>query len=414
METSKFLADFGKFGINLGLERIDQLLQDLGYPQHQVPTIHVAGTNGKGSVCAFLRQILQAADFRVGCFISPHLIDWRERITINGSWIEKEDFINSLARVKEVILPDQLPTQFEVITAAAWCYFAQQKVDIAVIETGLGGRLDATNVQSQPLVSVITSISMDHWQRLGNSLAAIAAEKAGIIKYKRPVVVGELAESAKLVIAQKARDCEAEITWVKAALAQKGGASWQGLEYQLGLLGKHQLINSALAIATIQVLQSQGWQIPEMAIKTGLANTKWLGRLQNLKYNGREIWLDGAHNLAAAEALRDFFDQSFSLVPRFWVIGILETKDWQGMLKSLLQPGDRLYAVPVPEHQTCDPQVLAAYAEAILGQNSKSFTTWQEGLNLALADCDSTNPVILCGSLYLVGACLQSQEFQYE
>jgi dihydrofolate synthase / folylpolyglutamate synthase len=411
METGDFLAGFGKFGINLGLERIDQLLQDLGSPHQKVPTVHVAGTNGKGSVCAFLSQILQNAGFRVGRYISPHLIDWRERITINGKWIAENDFKAALAQVDRVILAEHLPSQFEVITAAAWWYFAQQKVDIAIIETGLGGRLDATNVV-EPLVAVITSISMDHWQRLGNTLAAIAGEKAGIIKHKRPVVVGELPREAELVIAQKARHCEAEITWVKAAIAHPGGASWQGLDFQLGLLGKHQLINSALAIATIQVLQSQGWKISETVIQTGLAGTKWLGRLQILEYNGQQIWLDGAHNLAAAAALRSFFDQSFPQVPRSWVIGILATKDWRGMLQAILEPGDRLYAVPVPDRQTCDPEDLAIFGSGILNY-SQSFNTWQEGLATALAE-NNGNPAILCGSLYLVGACLQSQKFDYE
>jgi dihydrofolate synthase/folylpolyglutamate synthase len=195
MNTIKFLADLNKFGICLGLERIEQILQDLGNPEQKVPIIHIAGTNGKGSVCAFLSKILIDAGYRVGCYTSPHLVDWRERITINGDWIKVEQFEAALAKVNQVILPDAMPTQFEVVTAAAWWYFAQQQVDIAVIETGLGGRLDATNVVERPLVSVITSISMDHWQRLGNSLTAIASEKAG------PAISYGLGQGATIVAA---------------------------------------------------------------------------------------------------------------------------------------------------------------------------------------------------------------------
>jgi dihydrofolate synthase/folylpolyglutamate synthase len=301
-----------------------------------------------------------------------------------------------------------MPTQFEVVTAAAWWYFAQQQVDIAVIETGLGGRLDATNVVERPLVSVITSISMDHWQRLGNSLTAIASEKAGIIKYRSPVAVGELPPEAKLVIANKAKDCESEICWVEPALPSSKGATWRGFDYDLALLGKHQLANSALAIATIQKLQAQGWHITDRSIKSGLSSTKWQARLQLFNYKEQPIWLDGAHNLAAAEVLRQFFDQEYAGNPCAWVIGILETKDWQGILKALLKPSDRLYAVKVPDHQSCDPKNMASLADRILVQKSYIAEDWQDGLNQALSDRKDDYPVILSGSLYLVGACLQN------
>jgi dihydrofolate synthase / folylpolyglutamate synthase len=408
MYPNRFLTDFDKFGICLGLERINQLLLDLGDPQMNVPIIHVAGTNGKGSVCAFLSHILIKAGYRVGRYTSPHLIDWRERITVDNVWIGIEDFKIALSKVNEVILSDSMPTQFEVVTAAAWWYFSQQQVDIAVIETGLGGRLDATNVVERPLVSVITSIGMDHWQRLGNSLGAIAGEKAGIIKEKRPVVVGELPLEAREVIEEKARNCGSEITLVESAFPQNGGALWQDFEYQSGLLGKHQLINSAISIATIRVLRSQGWKVSDSDLKSGLANTRWPGRLQNLKYNSQDLWLDGAHNLEAAKALRDFFDQEFFGQSCSWVIGILETKDWKGMLKALLKPGDSLYAVSVPDHQSCDPQVLANFGGHLLEHKPQTYLNWQDGLIAAFIDRKGSSLTILCGSLYLVGACLQT------
>jgi len=184
MTIDSLLQPFQRFGVNLGLERIKNLLEILGNPQDKIPIIHVTGTNGKGSVCAYLSSILSTAGYKVGRYISPHLIDWTERISINGENIETATIENLLKYIQSLIDPQQeSPTQFEVITAAAWLYFAQEKVDIAVMEVGLGGRLDATNVCAQPLVTVITSISREHWQNLGPTVADIAGEKAGILKF---------------------------------------------------------------------------------------------------------------------------------------------------------------------------------------------------------------------------------------
>ncbi|MFZ4556767.1 MAG: bifunctional folylpolyglutamate synthase/dihydrofolate synthase, partial [Pseudanabaena sp.] len=300
----EYLASFDKFGIHLGLERIQQLLHTLGNPHQQVPIIHVAGTNGKGSVCAFLLSILQVAGYRVGRYTSPHLLDWRERITINGEWISNQDLLAALDRVESAIAPEFPPTQFEVITAAMWWYFAEKTVDIAIIETGLGGRLDGTNVCDRPLVSAITSIGLDHCQQLGNTLAAIASEKAGIIKPKCPVVIAENAPEAIAALQNKVLECDALVTWVKSATKTATGAIWQGFEYPLPLLGQHQLMNSALAIAVIHSLRNQGWQISDDAIRLGMAKTEWAGRLQwiEFKLNGSscKILIDGAHNVAAA------------------------------------------------------------------------------------------------------------------
>lgn len=423
LTPAEFLASFGKFGIHLGLERIQQLLNDLDNPHKQVPIIHVAGTNGKGSVCAYLSAILQAAGYRVGRYISPHLVDWRERITINADWISSQDLLEALLQVQQVIRPDSIPTQFEVITAAAWWYFAQQQVDIAVIETGLGGRLDATNVCDRPLVSVITSISMDHWQRLGSTLAAIATEKAGIIKPDCPVVVGELPIEAKTAIAAKISECQSPVTWVAAAEPSQGGARWQGVEYSMPLLGEHQLLNSAIAIATVQVLQAQGWQITDTAIIAGMAKTQWQGRLQWAEYRRGsqtfKLLLDGAHNVAAAIYLRQFVDQAFPDQRRSWVIGMLDTKDHEGILQALLRADDLLFTVPLAGHQTADPQWLAKLGKSKLTQPPTSYTDLQSALDAAFQRIAATSTldqvtnsdlVILCGSLYLVGEFLQLQD----
>ncbi len=423
--AEEFLDRFGKFGIHLGLERIQQLLADLGNPHTRVPIVHVAGTNGKGSVCAYLSSILQTAGYRVGRYISPHLINWRERICINSQWISNEDLIEALLQVDRAIIPAQMPTQFEVITAAAWWYFAQQQVDIAVIETGLGGRLDATNVCDRPLASVITSISMEHWQRLGSTLGAIAAEKAGIIKPRCPAIIGEVPEEAKAVIAAKIRDCDAPVTWVNAAIKTTTGAEWQGISYPLSLLGRHQLINSAIALATIQSLQQQGWDINQATIEQGMRQTQWQGRLQWIEYRlndrSHKLLIDGAHNVAAAEYLREFVDEAFPQKRIHWIVGMLNTKDSQGILKALLRKEDMLSAVPVPSHQTADPQELVDIGNLILKQPAISYPDLRSALEAAFVNSDSLFPaetpcdrdtyrcdlVVLCGSLYLVGELLR-------
>ncbi|PZO36549.1 MAG: bifunctional folylpolyglutamate synthase/dihydrofolate synthase [Pseudanabaena frigida] len=411
----EFLASFDKFGIHLGLERIQQLLKDLGNPHQQFPVIHIAGTNGKGSVCAFLLSILQTAGYRVGRYTSPHLLDWRERITINGEWISNEDLLTALQEVEAAIAPKFPSTQFEVITAAMWWYFAKQEVDIAILETGLGGRLDATNVCDRPLVCAITSIGLDHCQQLGNTLGAIASEKAGIIKPKCPVVIAESDPEAIAALQAKATECDAPITWVNAATRTATGTIWQGFEYPLPLLGNHQLINSAIAIAVIQSLRTQGWQISDEAIRTGMANTQWAGRLQWIEFNlngkPRKILIDGAHNVAAAEYLRQFVDASFPNQRKLWVMGILNTKDQAGILKALLHPDDLLFPVPVPNPATTSPRDLAKLVTTILKTPPQPYSSLELGLKAAFADRRSQDIVILCGSLYLVGQFL-SQTFE--
>jgi dihydrofolate synthase / folylpolyglutamate synthase len=423
MDPDEFLASFGKFGIHLGLDRITQLLADLGNPHDRVTVIHVAGTNGKGSVCAYLSSIMEAAGYRVGRYTSPHLIDWRERICMNSEWIRSEDLLEALMQVKQAIQPQHPPTQFEVITAAAWWYFADRKVDIAIIETGLGGRLDATNVCNCPIVSVITSISMEHWQRLGSTLAAIASEKAGIIKKSRPVIIGELPPEAAAEMRAKAEANNAPITWVCAAREltsdanMENLATWEGITYPLALSGKHQLMNSAIALATIQSLKSQGWQISDAAITEGMRSTKWLGRLQWVEYardsedknripqtKKYKLLIDGAHNVAAAECLRDFVDRAFPNQPRCWVVGMLDTKDHLGILKALLEKSDRLITVPVPSHQTVDPDLIAQLGATLLQEPPKAYSDLELGLEAAFSESTlEDRPVILCGSLYLIG-----------
>ena len=413
---SSLLDPFQRFGVHLGLDRIKKLLADLDNPHLKVPIIHVAGTNGKGSVCAYLSSILTEAGYRVGRYTSPHLVDWTERIYLNGQTIPDAELVTILQDIQSAIAPDrESPTQFEVITAAAWLYFARSQVDIAVIEVGLGGRLDATNVKDEALVSIITSLSREHWQRLGPTIADIAWEKAGVIKPNCPVVAGKLPQSAMEVVKARAEELEAPLTIVEPATeikiagdSQTNWAKYQDLKYPLPLLGDVQLSNSAIAIATLENLQQQGWDIPELAIQTGMNKTRWKGRLQWTTWKNNPLLIDGAHNPAAAIALRHYVNTLNK--PVIWVMGMLSTKDHEDVLEVLLKPNDELHLVPVPDHSTAAPEALAAIANRVCPRLHKCQTHADvfTALDIAMASkSDGDRLTVLCGSLYLVGHFLQ-------
>ncbi len=400
------LKPLQRFGVHLGLERIETLLNALDNPQQQVPIIHVAGTNGKGSVCAYLSSILSAAGYKVGRYTSPHLVNWTERICINQEPIASEELEAILKQIQAAIDPNiESPTQFEVITAAAWLYFAKNKVDIAIIEVGLGGRLDATNVCSDPLVTIITSISREHWQRLGDTIAKIAYEKAGILKSNCPVVVGNLPSEANQVVVDRATSLNCPLVEIAGKssysdLKSLQRAKYEEIEYPLPLLGEVQLNNSACAIAAIQILQQKGWKISQNAIETGMSQTKWLGRVQWTTWQDRPILIDGAHNTAAASCLRNYVDTLDR--PVNWVMGMLTTKDHSEILQTLLRDGDRLFLVPVPEHSSAAPEELAALATNICPQLTE-IKTFPDLFTALEAAKDKETLTVLCGSLYLVG-----------
>lgn len=418
MSIDAILQKFELFGIKLGLESSYRLLANLGNPQQQVPIVHVAGSNGKGSVCAYLSAVLTEAGYRVGRYTSPHLIDWTERICLNDRPIAAAQLEQTLNQVVAAIQPNEpTPTQFEVITAAAWLYFAQQQVDIAVMEVGLGGRLDATNVVDRPLVTLITSLSREHWQRLGPTLADIAREKAGILKPGCPAILGSFPPDAKAVVDRRATELGCPTLYPEPARDLGNGyaeyktsaANAKSIQYRLPLQGAIQLQNSALAIAALQTLQQQGWDISEAAIVNGIAKTQWTGRLQWFGWNGHKILIDGAHNPASADVLRQYVD-TLERSPIHWVMGMLSTKDHADVFQALLREGDRLSIVPVPDHSTAAPEQLAALAQQICPAlaSCQVFADEVQALEAALPPASQPAPaqmplVVLCGSLYLIG-----------
>ncbi len=435
MNIDSVIQPLQRFGVHLGLDRIANLLGNLGNPHHQVPIIHIAGTNGKGSVCAYLSSVLTEAGYRTGRYTSPHLVDWTERICLNEQPISSEELSQLLEEVQAAIRPEnESATQFEVITAAAWLYFAQQQVDVAVVEVGLGGRLDATNVCLEPLVTIITSISREHWQQLGPTVADIAREKAGILKPGCPVVVGGLPLEAEEVVRSRALELQCPIfTPQPAREIATGWAEYQTfqnsklIKYPLALAGQIQLANSALAIAALEILQQQGWQmaiaaleilqqqgwqISEEAIINGMAKTKWPGRMQWTTWKNHQLLLDGAHNTAAAQVLRQYVDSldAVNHNPVTWVMGMFADKDHADIFTSLLRPGDRLFLVPIPVESwpgrtSADLQELANLAYSLCPQLSDRqihpdlFTALEAATSIATTD----DLIVLCGSLYLVG-----------
>jgi dihydrofolate synthase/folylpolyglutamate synthase len=314
-QAVEFFHSFLKFGINPGLERIKALCEKLGNPQNELKFIHVAGTNGKGSTSAMIAEILKLASYKVGLFTSPYVVDFRERIQINGQMIEKEQLAGIAQKIKKVVYALALegiePTEFEVITAAAFLYFAQSKCDVVVLEVGLGGRLDSTNIIKTPLLSIITSISLDHINILGSTIEQIALEKCGIIKEGGITVsYPEQLEAAKRVITETAYKMNNKLIIPKIENIQiinediRGTkAQIDGIDLTIPLIGEHMVKNCSVAVAAARALNSTGLKVSDENISAGVANTSIAARME--VFNDKSlILLDGGHNEGCAKALQ--------------------------------------------------------------------------------------------------------------
>ena len=397
----EFLHNLQWFGTTLGLENTFRLAELAGNPQNKLRFIHVAGTNGKGSTCAMLESIYRAAGLQVGLFTSPHLISFRERIQVNRELISEAD----VARLVDDIQPllkqfsrEHHPTFFEVVTVMALRHFAGQKCDLVIWETGLGGRLDATNIVT-PLASVITNIALDHQQWLGNTLEKIAAEKAGIIKAGVPVITAADQPEVLKVIGQIAREKNAPLNKVGQAsrLSRAGGTP------ALPLLGQHQKLNAAIAAETVKVLQKQ-IPVSEEQLRHGLSQLNWPGRLQLVDRGDQKILLDGAHNIASTESLRAALKENFPQANATLVLGILRDKDWPQMCEILAPIAKKIFTVPVSSERTASPTELA---EACGRANPKAEVTICSSLANALEITAAEKFLIVTGSLYLVGEAME-------
>ena len=385
-EAIDWLYELQLLGSKLGLENPRQLAALAGNPHQSIKIIHVAGTNGKGSVCAMLENIYRAAGYKTGLCTSPHLVSFRERIQVNREPIAEQEVVR-LTECAQALLrtfpAEQPPTFFEVITVMALEHFARARCDIVLLETGLGGRLDATNIVT-PIATVITPIALDHQQYLGETLAQIAAEKAGILKKGIPALSAPQPPEARAVLEKTA-----PITFVDA-------------EHATALAGKHQRQNAALAATTVGALQNT-MPVKTESIETGLANVHWPARGQVFERDGRKLLLDAVHNPASAEALRGVLAELHSEQRPTLMLGVLADKNWEQMVGVLAPVARRIVCVPVSSERILPPDELA---EECRKQNDCEVVA-APSLENGLAVVAKDDFVVITGSIYLLGEAMK-------
>ncbi len=400
---------------DLGRER--RLLASLGGPHRRYPSLHIAGTKGKGSVSALLASALRAQGHRTGLYTSPHLLRFTERIQVDGEEIPEWEVVRLVDRLKGVV--DQVPgiTTYELTTALGFLYFAERRVDVAVVEVGLGGRLDATNVLT-PLVSVITSISLDHTHLLGDTLGQIAREKAGIIKPGVPVVVAPQPPEAMEAIREVAEARRSPLVavgerwrWEQTAGDLRGQRIrlWSlddgsEAELEIPLLGGHQRVNAAVAYVTLQVARGRGLEVDEGAIEQGFRSVRWPGRFQVLSESPALV-VDAAHNRESAAWLCRTLEEHFPRRPRLVIFGASADKDVEGMMAELLPAADRVYLTQAVHPRAASPEELRARIPETRVPMEASVPV-AEALETALAECPPGGVVVATGSLFVVGEVL--------
>lgn len=409
------LGSLERLGWRFGLETITALLKELGDPHLSLRCIHVAGSNGKGSTCALLASYLKTCGFKTGFYTSPHLCDIRERFRIDGVWISPKDFnrhtrrvLDACAKVKKRL--GHSPTHFEALTAIAFSWFKEQKVDWTVLEVGLGGRLDATNVIPSPAVSLISPVGLEHQDILGKTLGKIAWEKAGILKKGRPAATVQVHPEALKSIERTALEKGAKL-WVGGRdfkfKKERNGFHWEcpGFEksFRLPNASVHQIVNVSLALAGLQRLKGRGVPFDEAKIQRSLLVSRWPGRMEVLSAKPLTL-LDGAHNPDAAKALVTFLKERYP--GKRWIVlnGFLKDKDYRSVA-SILQPVTALSIVTEPENDRAEKgdRVFEAWEKA--GARTLLIKDWRTALGLAVQKRTGDYPLLITGSLYLGGDC---------
>lgn len=408
--------------IDLSLERMERILAKLGNPEkHLPPVIHVAGTNGKGSTCAYLRAGLEAAGRRVHVYISPHLTRFHERIRLNGELIA-EDRLSALLEECEAVNGGEPITFFEITTAAAFLAFAREPADQVILEVGLGGRLDATNVVDHPALTVVTPVSLDHQAYLGETLGAIAGEKAGILKAGVPCVVGPQEPEALRAIEARALRVGAPLRLWERDWEARAEAGRLLIEHRFGLFdlplpalkGPHQIANAGGAVIA---LQAMGVTDPEH-LAQAMTGVEWPGRLQKLKFGplveaaprGAAVWLDGGHNPSAGEALAAHLDEE---ALRAWplpvdvICGMLDTKDAAGFLRPLARRIRKLWTVTIPDEPRAVPAEALAETARRVGLDAKAALSLEAAMREIGDQPSPAGRVLICGSLHLAGVVLR-------
>lgn len=413
-EAMNYIAHIESFGSVLGLSRISTLLSKLSNPQNTLNIIHVAGTNGKGSVCTFITAVLKAAGYKVGRFISPTLYHYRERIQINDKYISEADVAGLIERIRAAI--DQMllegqehPTVFEVETAMAFMYYQEQQCDFVVLEVGLGGRDDSTNVIEHSLLSVITPISYDHMQYLGDTLMDIVKVKAGIIKRGQRVVIGpQEAEALDVIMSECIRKkATPTLTDISALTVKRRSLTEQCFDYKsypqltISMPGLYQTENAAIAIEVIHALHQCGFDIDPKFIYQGLKEAHWKGRFEVL-HQQPVIIVDGAHNPAGARALVQSLQTYFGGRTIRYLMGVFADKDYQQMLDILASAGDTLITLKPDSPRGLSSAVLMEAAESRFA-DVRDGKTVEQALAMALNIASPQDVIVACGTLSMIG-----------
>ena len=405
----KYIEGVSWLGSRPGLERISALLERLGRPQDALEFVHVAGTNGKGSVCALLRHTLSAAGYRTGLYISPHLSRMNERMSVDGADVSDAAFAEAVGELAQAAQGmDEPCTEFELCTALALHWFRKERCDIVVLETGLGGRLDATNAIGVPECAVITNIGLDHTGVLGSTVELIAAEKAGIFKGGRAAAY-DLPESVRAVLREKAA-----ATGTSLRFADFGGLrpiedsldgqrfAYRGAEYRLGLLGEHQLRNAATALEAIEQLRAAGWDIPAYAVQRGFERAVWPARFERV-LREPDFIIDGGHNPQCLNATVSALERYYPGTRRVLLFGALADKDWQDMARLLIPAADEFVCATPDSPRALDAGTLAAFLKGE-GCKAEAFGTIEDACRAARERSTPDGMACCLGSLYMAGA----------
>ena len=414
-ETIEFLEISNWMGSRLGLSRMQELLHLLGDPHKQLQYVHITGTNGKGSTAAMLESVLRAAGYHTGLYTSPHLIRYNERMKIDGKNVSDEDMQRAadLMAVQIEKMEDK-PTVFERITVMALLIFALKRCEIVVLEVGLGGRLDATNVIEAPECSVITNMDLEHTQVLGNTIEEIAAEKAGISKPGCPVVLYAQSEAAESVVRAKAVECGSRFFKTDPSKIRVLSRSLKGqiFDYRqrknvrIALPGNYQLRNASTVLDTVDVLTSRGWSIPEQAVYEGMRNAVWAGRFQVL-HEEPLVLLDGAHNPNGAGELAQCLDSYLPGQKLTLMMGVMADKDYRSMLDIMMPYAGRVFCVTPPSDRSLPSAELARIIREDYGVPAADAGPSAEGIAKAFEACRETDILVVFGSLYQAGDVLE-------
>ncbi len=397
----------------LGLDSMRQLMAHFDHPENKLKTVHIAGTNGKGSTAKMVASVLQAAGYKVGLFTSPSLVDFNERIQINGTYVSDEMLMRQVNRIKENLAPGEYYTEFEIFTGLAWLIFEESQVDFVVLEVGLGGRLDATNIVAKPLLTVITKIALDHQKILGSTISEIAGEKAGIIKEGIPLILyPQVEKQATATILARAKEKHAPVIQVQPTdiqLEDKQGSDIQGFYYkrhyyQIPLLAPYQVNNAVVALETIFSLKKEGVSISDQAITSGMGQVAWPARFEKISHQP-DIIVDGSHNLdgilTLKEAILTYYPQS-KIGKRVAIIGMLADKDVAAVVAEIAPIFTKVITVTPHSNRALDAKILAEFIKKT-GVSVQVADDDQMALALASEELAENDVLCIFGSFYFVG-----------